>query len=214
MKKTVIIDYESGNLFSVFHVCKLLGLDPLISSDAGDLRQAAGVILPGVGAFGDAMENLRNTGMAEAISEYIYEDKPFLGICLGMQLLFEYSEEFGENVGLGLVKGHVKRFNFDDDRIKVPHVGWNRISKPEEKNWKDSLFKNVHDGDYMYFVHSYYAEATDERDIMAFTDYEGKKFCSAIMKNNIFATQFHPEKSGISGLSVVKEFAALLKGIK
>ena len=210
MKKTVIIDYESGNLFSVFHACKMLGLDPLISNKTDDVHNAAGVILPGVGAFGDAMQNLYHSGMSDAIREYIADERPFLGICLGMQLLFEKSEEFGDNIGLGLVKGKVKKFIFSDTHIKVPHVGWNRIYKQEDVNSNSSILKNVSQGDYMYFVHSYYVEPTDEKDITSMTDYEGKNFCSSIMKKNIFATQFHPEKSGKSGISILKEFALLV----
>jgi imidazole glycerol-phosphate synthase subunit HisH len=207
MKKTVIIDFQSGNLFSVLHACRLNGLDPVISDDVSEIADADGLILPGVGAFARAMEHLDSTGISQAIRNHAGEGKPFLGICLGLQLLFDESEEFGSAKGLGLVSGKVKKLHFDDPQIKIPHVGWNRLIKPDEADWSSSLFKNLQEGDYMYFVHSFYVEPSVKSEILAETIYEGKRFCSAIMKNNIFATQFHPEKSGEKGLSIVREFA-------
>lgn len=208
MKRVVIVDYESGNLFSVFHACRLLGLDPVITKDPVEFQHADGVILPGVGAFGDAMQHLENSGIADAVKEYISQQKPFLGICLGMQLLFDESEEFGSSKGLGLIKGKVRKFRYDDPSVKIPHVGWNQLSKPAAADWNSSWLKDVKDGDYMYFVHSYFVDPVDENDVFAVTDYEGKSFCAAVKKNNIFATQFHPEKSGHTGMSILKEFAA------
>ena len=209
MNKVAIIDFESGNLFSVFHACKLLGLDPVITHDETEVLTADGVILPGVGAFADAMQHLEKSGMTQAITTYIETGKPFLGICLGLQLLLDESEEFGETKGLGLIRGKVRKFQFESN-VKIPHVGWSKLQKAGQ-SWSKTLFSQLHDGDYMYFVHSFYADPFDKEDIIASAEYEGKTFCAAIRKNNIFATQFHPEKSGTCGLKILESFAVEVK---
>lgn len=209
MNKVAIIDFESGNLFSVFHACKLLGLDPVITNDEAEVLSSDGVILPGVGAFADAMQHLTSSGMTQAISKYITTGKPFLGICLGLQLLLDESEEFGDTKGLGLIKGKVRKFQFGS-QVKIPHVGWSKLQKAGQL-WSNTLFDHIHEGDYMYFVHSYYADPSDKEDIIANAEYEGQTFCAAIRKNNIFATQFHPEKSGKCGLKILESFAAEVK---
>jgi glutamine amidotransferase len=210
MNKTVIIDFESGNLFSVQQACISMGLDPVISSKAGDLAGADGVILPGVGAFADAMKNLEHSGMAEALHQYIKSGRPFLGICLGLQLLLEDSEEFGSSKGLGLISGSVRKFRFHEP-VKVPHVGWSALRKPEHADWSSSYLRGLQLGDEMYFVHSFYAVPADESDVFAKAEYGGRSFCAAIRKNNIFATQFHPEKSGKKGLTIIEAFAEEVK---
>jgi imidazole glycerol-phosphate synthase subunit HisH len=210
MNKTIIVDFESGNLFSVHQACASMGLEPVISSSAEDLADAAGVILPGVGAFADAMKNLQNSGMTEALHLYIKSGRPFLGICLGLQLLLEESEEFGSSKGLGMIRGAVRKFQFSE-QVKVPHVGWSALRKPEHADWNASYFSGLQPGDEMYFVHSFYAAPSDAKDVFATAEYGGKSFCAAIRKNNIFATQFHPEKSGKKGLKIIEAFAAEVK---
>ncbi len=205
MKKIVIIDYKLSNLFSVQHACETVGFTPIISSDKNDLKDADGIILPGVGAFGDAMENLDKLGLIEPIIEFANSSKPLMGICLGLQLLFSESEEFGSKKGLGLIQGYVKKFppNIANDRIKVPHIGWNRIYRPENScEWRKSPLAGLSADEYMYFVHSYFVCPDEKEEILSLTNYAGIEFCSGIQKGNIFATQFHPEKSAKEGLKI------------
>ena len=207
--KVVIIDYLLGNLFSVKHACEKVGLDAHISTKREEVEAADAVILPGVGAFGDAMKNLHELDLIRGIKNYIEGGKPFFGVCLGMQLLFEESEEFGEYQGLGLIKGKIKKFEArgGDDPIKVPQIGWNQISPSETANWAQTPLSNVQDGEYMYFVHSYYAAPTEKEVILTETTYGDTRFCSAVLKDNIFATQYHPEKSAREGIKIYENWA-------
>ncbi len=203
-----IIDYGMGNLGSVSKALAKLGLEAKITSDPAEVRRADRVILPGVGAFGAAMENLKATGMDAVVRESVAAGKPFLGICLGMQLLLSISEELGTWDGLGIVPGKVVRFDFtgrpDAASLKIPHMGWNRI-----RIQRDSpFFKGVRNGSMMYFVHSYYCAPTDNSVVAAVTDH-GIDFCSIIGTGNLYATQFHPEKSGDAGLQLLRNFGAL-----
>ena len=209
--KVGIVDYKMGNLHSVVGACQFVGLNPLVSSDPQDLLEADGLILPGVGAFGEAMHNLRSCGLDKAIKDFVETGKPFLGICLGLQLLFDSSEEFGINEGLGLVAGSVKRFcNKDlDYRAPIPQIGWNSIEVCN--NWSKSLLSHNSEDDYFYFVHSYYASIEDTNLITSKTSYANTKYCSSLSKENIFAAQFHPEKSGLIGLKIYQNFANQIK---
>lgn len=212
MKKLniAIIDYDAGNLYSVQHACNFVGLNAEITSDKNKISQADGVILPGVGAFGAAMENLKKLDLIKPIKESVEMKKPFMGICLGMQLIFSKSHEFGIYKGLDLIPGEVLRFpnkNKSGKLIRVPQIGWNNIYPNNEKVWKNSCFKSVKSGEYMYFVHSYYCLPDEKKDVLSYTDYEGFKYCSSVLRENIFATQFHPEKSGPEGIKIYKEFA-------
>lgn len=205
--KIAIIDFKLSNLFSVAHACEYVGIDAKITSDPKDLIDVDGLILPGVGAFADAMKNLDAFGLTPVIYNHIKKNKAFMGVCLGMQLLFEKSLEFGEHKGLGVFKGSVERFDNKSDHknLRVPHIGWDKIDIKKET----PLFKGFKNGDFMYFVHSYFC-IPDDRDIIATTtDYDGFEFVSAVSKNNVFAVQFHPEKSGKDGPMLYSNFKKL-----
>lgn len=196
-----IIDYGVGNLRSVEKAFHFIGCEAEVSSDRQFILDADAVVLPGVGAFADAMENLKKAGMVDVVKKVIQDGKPFLGICLGMQLLFEYSEEGGERVeGLGILKGGVKQLPLDMN-LKVPHMGWNSLRIKKDC----PLFKGLPENPYVYFVHSYYLDAQDKAVVAATTGY-GIEFDVAVESGNVSATQFHPEKSGDIGLKILKNF--------
>jgi len=207
-KKIAIIDYSLGNLFSVQQAFSQLGAETQITNSIEEIKSADGIVLPGVGAFGAAMDFLQVNKIDLAIKDTVQKGIPFFGICLGMQLLFEESEEFGSTKGLGMIKGKIKKFRSTDPSMKlhVPQVGWNTIQQPKNNNWQNSPLKELSNGSYMYFVHSYYAMPEHENDILCSTNYGGIEYCSAVQHNNIFATQFHPEKSGDKGLSIYKNW--------
>lgn len=211
-KKIVIIDYQLGNLFSVQQACSYLGYEAVISSDPHEVMNADYAILPGVGAFADSMLNMKKMDLIEPIKDYVASGKPFMGVCLGLQLLLTESEEFGTCKGLNLIDGVVKRFPNKDtagDLLKVPQIAWNQINKPFEKAWDKTPLSSCKDGEYMYFVHSYYIKPSSETIILTTTNYGGYNYCSAIIKDNLFACQFHPEKSGETGLAIYKTFLQL-----
>lgn len=191
-----VVDYGGGNLSSVLKAFEYLGADAVATSDAETVRAADKILLPGVGSFGDAVDSLRRNGLDTVLKEEIAKGKPFFGICLGMQLLFEESEESVGAKGLGLLKGTVKKFPPAD---KVPHIGWNDLSEVK------SAF--LTEGSYVYFVHGYYADLCSET--AAVTQYAGVRFTSAVASGNLFATQFHPEKSGEVGLEILRRFVNL-----
>lgn len=200
-----IIDYGMGNLSSVEKAFKYIGCQVKVTNNPDIVNEANGVVLPGVGAFADAVKNLHNASMVKTIKDVIGRGVPFLGICLGMQLLLDWSEEGGiDNKGLGLIKGVVKRLP-SDMGLKVPHMGWNSI----KMNKECPLFKDMPDDSYVYFVHSYYA-CIDDRNAAAASAYYGMEFDVAIGYGNIFATQFHPEKSGNIGLKILRNFADIV----
>lgn len=202
----VIIDYKLGNLFSVQRACSILAIPALVSSDAEAVRQARAVILPGVGAFGQAMENLCNLRLVEPILEHVREGKELFGICLGLQLLFSESEEFGRPRGLGVIEGRVKRLPVSD--APVPQIGWNTVlpSSGDVNNWRDSPLRTIRCNSWLYFVHSFYAENGCSSDALTKTSYAGFEYTSSIRRGNVFATQFHPEKSGAVGLEIYKSW--------
>lgn len=199
-KKVVILDYEMGNLFSVKNAFLAFGVETTISSDKAVIAAADAVILPGVGAFGHAMDNLRRLDLVETFCNFCKSGKPVLGICLGLQLLFDESEEFGNSNGLGLVPGTVKKFDNGAGRdLKVPHIGWNEIYRVSRTD--TDVLQGI-DKVAMYFVHSYYVVPESPEAVLTTTNYNGFIFCSSIQINNIFACQFHPEKSGKEGLNI------------
>ena len=198
-----IIDYGAGNLQSVKKAFDFIGAESVITNDPKVILSADKILLPGVGSFGDAMDSMHKNGLVEIVKECALSGKPFLGICLGLQLLFEESEESPGVKGLGIFKGKIKKFS-SDMGLKIPHIGWNSL----EIKQKDTLFKDIPENAYVYFVHSYYLHAEDENDIACVTNY-GIDFHSAVGKNNIFATQFHPEKSGDVGLQILRNFASM-----
>ena len=201
-----VIDYGMGNLRSVQKAFERVGYQAVVTRDADRIRAAAGVVLPGVGAFGACMENLRAHQLEPTVQRVVEDGTPFLGICLGMQLLFEESEEFGPVKGLGILPGTVKRFEATAER-KVPHMGWNRIQKRAPSRHLDG----IEDGSFVYFVHSYYVAPRDPEIIAASTDY-GFEFTSAIVRDNVFATQYHPEKSQAVRLKILENFGAICAG--
>ncbi len=200
-----IVDYKMGNLASVINAFKSLGVDAILESDPSKLQSYDKLILPGVGAFADAMAHLQSNGMDKAVKAYAQSGKPLLGICLGMQLLFESSEEFGSSQGLGLIEGHVIHFEesqFDHKR-KVPHMGWNELFVQKET----PLFKNLDKDFYLYFVHSFHV-VCDDKYAIGKTHY-GYKFVSAVQNGNIYGIQPHPEKSHENGLKIIQNFINL-----
>lgn len=204
--KIAIIDYELGNLFSVEQALSTLGINPLITHNPEDLATVDAAILPGVGAFRIAMDNLKQKGLDYAIHEFVKSGKPLMGVCLGLQLLFERSNEFEDSLGLGLVGGQVNKLPHDlAKNIKVPQIGWNTINQ-KKVSWKDTPLKSTSNGDFMYFVHSYYVSPSNTDEILTYTTYHDFDYCSSIIKDNIFATQFHPEKSGKKGLNIYKNW--------
>lgn len=199
-----IVDYGMGNLRSVQKGLEKQGFAAQITEDPDEILQAKGLILPGVGAFADCMANLQHKNLIEPIKEYLASGKPFLGICVGLQLLFEFGEENGIHEGIGHFKGSVKRFELPRE-YKVPHMGWNSI----EFNKDARIFKSIPSNTTFYFVHSYYVEPTE--DIVSATSYYGINFCAAVARDNVFAIQFHPEKSSTWGLKILKNFGELVE---
>ncbi len=197
-----IVDYRMGNLHSVSKACAAVGLEASIVTRAGDIRRARAVILPGVGAFGQAMRHLRRQGLVKVLREAAGSGKPFLGVCLGMQLLFQESQEFGRHAGLGILPGSVRPFS---KRLKVPHMGWNslNIKRPSP------FLRGIRNHTYMYFVHSFYCDPKDSELVLATTNY-GLEVSAIVGRGNLCATQFHPEKSQTLGLKIYSNFARLL----
>lgn len=197
-----IVDYGAGNLFSVQNALNYLQIENKVTADPAELDKADGIILPGVGAFRDAMQMLNHSGFTEAIQEQVAQGKPLLGICLGMQMLFEKGYEFGETAGLGLIPGCVQLI--DGGGLKIPHMGWNDLTVLHDC----ALSADVQDGDYVYFVHSYRAE-TDEQYISCYTMYN-ERIPGLVFCGNVYGAQFHPEKSGQVGMGILKNFAKLV----
>lgn len=211
MKKIVIVDYKLGNLFSVKQALTNIGLDVTITTDIKDIETADAIVLPGVGAFGDAMNNLESLNLVNPLKDAIKNNKPFLGICLGLQLLFSESEEFVLTKGLGIIKGKVKRFNNtnkDGETRKVPQIAWNQIQKSNNRTWDNSPLKDIKEGTFMYFVHSFFVEP-EEPVGLSQTNYDGHLYVSSIQKDNLFACQFHPEKSAQDGLKIYHNWAEI-----
>lgn len=203
MSEIAIIDYQMGNLRSVQKGFEKVGHAATITSDPTELAKADRVVLPGVGAFGDAMAELRRRDLVQPIRDVVDSGKPFLGICLGLQLLFDVGYEGGEFEGLGILGGKVVRFDLPS-ALKVPHMGWNRCAIKR----RAPVLEGLSDGTFFYFVHSYYA-IPDDRSVVALEADYGQPFCAAVWRDNLFATQFHPEKSQADGLRILKNFAEL-----
>lgn len=201
-----IIDYGMGNLRSVEKAFLKIGAKANVTAMPSDLDNAKALVLPGVGAFADCMRNLEERGLLQSMVSSIKKGKPYLGICLGLQILFEESEEFGLNKGLGIISGKVRRFSFKKEGLKIPHMGWNSIKIIK----KAPVFEDIPDESYFYFVHSYYVEPSDTSVISTITEY-GHPFVSSIWNDNIIAMQFHPEKSQALGLKVLKRFVEFIK---
>ena len=197
----VIIDYDAGNLRSVQRACEKVGIISEVSSDPERVLSAEKIIFPGVGSAESAVETLKKRGLDNAIVDFFQVGKPILGICLGLQILLDHTEE-GNKKCLGMVSGACERFKFSDRSLKIPHIGWNDI----QINFKHPVIEKINNGDQFYFVHSYYAKLIHEEEIVSYTEYGNMKFCSVLAKDNLFATQFHLEKSGELGLKILKSF--------
>lgn len=206
-----IVDYGMGNLFSVTQACERAGMRALVTARPEELLAAPAVILPGVGAFGDAMQTLKTLGLVEVLREVASAGQVLLGVCLGMQLLMERSDEFGRHEGLGLIEGDVLRLPDAEAgrrRLKIPQVGWNQI-RPAGA-WEGTVLQGLADGEYMYFVHSFYCRPADPGVWLSLTSYGPTEFCSALRKGRVFGCQFHPERSGSQGIKVYQNLARLI----
>jgi glutamine amidotransferase len=201
-----LIDYGMGNLRSVEKALESLGVEVIVTSDSDVLRAADGVVLPGVGAFGDAMANLERAGLIPTIQEVVAAGTPLLGICLGMQLLFTTSEEHGSHKGLDLIPGRVRMFEGD---FKIPHIGWNDLTLKRP----DPMLEGVYDGDYVYWVHSLFVEPLDKGVVLASTDYHGE-VPGIVAFDNVYGIQFHPEKSSRVGLQLLRNFVKIVNSVK
>lgn len=199
----VIIDYGTGNLNSVQNGFARAGFSTVISGEAKEIETADGLVLPGVGAFATAMDNLKNSGLDRLVLAQVKKGTPLLGICVGLQLLFDSSEEMGRHPGLGLIPGDVLLFRGE---LKVPQIGWNQLKIKQEH----PLLDGISDGDYFYFVHSYYARPANEKAVLATADY-GVDFAAVVRKDNVFGIQFHPEKSSSLGLKILENFGRLVQ---
>ncbi len=201
----VLVNYGLGNLRSVSKALEAAGAEVEITADADRIIKASAIVLPGVGAFARGMENLKRLGILPFLFRSIAEGKPFLGICLGMQLLFTESEEHGLHCGLDIIKGRVIRFT---SGMKIPHMGWNQVRIKKNIIQKNKIFNGIPDGSYFYFVHTYYVEPNDTETTIAMAEY-GKEFAAVVNKENVWGVQFHPEKSAESGLKFLKNFLQL-----
>lgn len=211
-KKVSIIDYGLGNLFSVKQACETVGLDALITASPEDILTSDMLILPGVGAYGIAMENLEKAQLIPALKAFVATGKPFVGICLGMQLMLTESVEFGQHKGLNLIPGRTKKFeakSIDNESFAVPQIQWNQLNKSKNVD-KNHFFNFLNDGDYMYFVHSYYCVPEVKSTIVTTTSYAGEEYPSIIQYKNCIGIQFHPEKSGLNGINIYEKLKQLI----
>ena len=213
--KISIVDYGMGNLFSVVRALEVCGVETELVTDRAQIQGAQSLILPGVGAFSDGMRELNNRNLVPAIQEYIKRDRPFLGICLGMQMMMEVGEEFGEHRGLGIIEGKVSMIphkNKKGLRVRVPHIGWNTLyQKNTDTSWYKTPLQDFASDFSVYFVHSYSVVPRSESACLAYTDYEGLPLVAAVKKGKAYGFQFHPERSGEIGLNILRKFTALLR---
>ena len=211
--KASIVDYGRGNLLSVARGLEYCGADVKLVATAPEIDASNYLVLPGVGAFGDAMAQLERQGLIDSLVAYQGTGRPFLGICVGMQVLFDHGEEFGDHRGLGLLSGTVKAIPNTDGNgkpHKIPHIGWNELRpRHAELGWKDSLLSNITASSSVYYVHSYAAVPYDQDVVLATSDYNGRSICGVVRKDNMYGCQFHPEKSGEVGLKILEGFMAL-----
>ncbi len=229
MSNVAVVDYGLGNLFSVLNACQFVGLEPVVTRSRQDILKADVVILPGVGAFGDAMDCLRRLDLVSPLRDVAASNTPLVGICLGMQLLMNESSEFGTHEGLGIVAGSVVRFENPVGQsghrsvcqpLKVPQVGWNRVYGPSATEprggaannpWNGSPLDGLNEGDHVYFTHSFYARPDDRGVVLSLSRYGDIEFCSSLRARNVFAFQFHPERSGPTGLAIYRNLARLVE---
>ncbi|NQU98285.1 imidazole glycerol phosphate synthase subunit HisH [Candidatus Woesearchaeota archaeon] len=212
-KKTVsIVDYGLGNLYSLKSAIESLGYEYRFVKNPDEINNSEMLIIPGVGSFSEGMNNFRLNRLIEAVRDYVNSGKPLLGICLGMQLLFEKGEEFGVHEGLGVIPGVVKKLEPEkiSKRIRLPHVGWSEIVIPKNKSWQNTILEGVSNNSLMYFVHSFRCVPKDNEDILAESEYGNQSFCSVVKRGNVYGTQFHPEKCDYLGLKILKRFLGVV----
>jgi glutamine amidotransferase len=209
-KNVVIVDYGLGNLFSIEQACKYLGYSTTLSSNPEIILGASNLILPGVGSFEVAMRQLNNHDLVKTLQDFVKTGKPIMGVCLGMQLLFNESYEFGKHTGLGFIEGCVIKFpeKVNEQNIRIPHIGWNEIYNGNI-DWSHTPLNSTKNETLMYFVHSYYVKPVLNENILTYSNYDGFEFCSSVKKDNVFGFQFHPEKSGKEGLLIYDNFLKL-----
>lgn len=208
-RPVVVVDYGAGNLLSVARAFRHIGAEVILADDADTISRARRLILPGVGAFGKAMDALSQNGLVEAIRSYVASGRPFLGICLGMEMMLESSEEFGLHEGLGLIPGRVlaiPKTGTNGSPHKVPHIGWNGLKPAAEHGWRGTILDGIPSGSSMYFVHSFTAHTSDPDHCLAVVEYNGHRLCAALQCRNLYGFQCHPEKSGTLGLSILERF--------
>jgi glutamine amidotransferase len=214
MTTVAILDYGIGNIQSISNAVEHIGAQALITRKENEILAADALILPGVGAFAKGMSNLNEFGLIDSIYKFVDSGKPFLGVCLGMQMLLEESEEFGTTKGLGLIKGKVVKIALPENSgYKLPHISWNAINKPSPARWNSTILEGISEGAKVYFVHTFMASPKEQDDILSITEYGGGNFCSAVQHENVYGTQFHPEKSAEIGLTVLKKFISLTNKI-
>jgi glutamine amidotransferase len=210
--KVAIVDYALGNLYSIKHACEYAGLESIITSSKDEIMQADGVLLPGMGAYGEAMHTLHKLDLVTVLRDYAASGRPLIGICLGIQLLLTESLEFGRHKGLGIIEGAVIPLDHphEGERVlKIPQVGWNQLHA--SRSWTNTPLENIPNNEYMYFVHSFVPEPQDENIVLATSNYGGVDFCSSLQQKNIFACLFHPERSGVAGLQIYRNLALQIK---
>ena len=205
--KIVIIDYGIGNIKSLINSFDQNIVNIVISNEKKEILGSNGIILPGVGAFSEGMRNFNKFGLKPILDEYLDSGKPLLGICLGMQMLFESSEEFGHGKGIGYIQGHVKKL---ERKIKLPHISWNEV-RPRDLSWNGTILDGVQINSDFYFIHSFVPQPKKTSNILSLTNYHNIEFCSSVKKNNIYGTQFHPEKSGPNGIKLMSNFINICK---
>mgnify|MGYP006100100353 CR=1 FL=1 len=208
MKKIGIIDYGVGNIRSISNAISNFGVEALLTDSRDEILDCSGIILPGVGAFRHGIEKLKEKNLDLILADFIASNKPLLGICLGMQMLFTSSSEFGTSEGLGFIEGTVEQLPIQEN-CKLPHIAWTSIYPNSNRSWNNTLLNDVEINSDMYHVHSYFVNPTDEDYILSLSSYNDFQFCSTVQKNNILGCQYHPEKSGEAGLSVIKNFMEL-----
>jgi len=209
-----IVDYGMGNLFSVLHAFAAVGQPAEITSDPARLAAADGLVIPGVGAFGIAMEALERTGMADTVRERVSRGTPLVGICLGMQLLMASSTEFGSHAGLGIIDGDTVALKASPDispEARIPHIGWSSVQPAPGSGWSHTPLDGLAAGADMYFVHSYFVRPKNSEVVLSLSSYRGVTFCSSLVQGNVFGCQFHPERSGVEGLEIYRRIATAIR---
>ncbi len=208
-RRVTIVDYGLCNIFNVARALEVVGADVRVSQSPTEITNSERLLLPGVGAMNQAMLKMRSCGLIEAVKEFVRTERPFLGICLGMQMMFDSSEEGGMEKALGLIPGvviSIPHFRANGQRLRVPHIGWNTLRHEKESEWQGTPLENLRDGEFAYFAHSFVARPEDEKYVIATTSYGDYSLTAAVRKNSLFGFQFHPERSGEVGLKILKKF--------